>query len=124
MHMSGCSASCAQPQIADIGFRGETVKIDDPEGTTNEEGDNIVEGMDFGLGGSLGPNNEFLDWVEHAVPARAVVPALQQLFDVFGDERTEAERFYEWTRRTSNARLRSIMQRADANVSGGVAHGD
>ncbi|MEF8884751.1 MAG: ferredoxin--nitrite reductase, partial [Haloarculaceae archaeon] len=24
MHMSGCSASCAQPQIADIGFRGET----------------------------------------------------------------------------------------------------
>ncbi|MFT4947595.1 MAG: ferredoxin-nitrite reductase, partial [Natronomonas sp.] len=23
MHMSGCSASCAQPQIADIGFRGE-----------------------------------------------------------------------------------------------------
>ena len=29
MHMSGSSASCAQPQIADIGFRGETVKVDD-----------------------------------------------------------------------------------------------
>ncbi|MHB8593015.1 MAG: nitrite/sulfite reductase, partial [Acidimicrobiales bacterium] len=24
MHFSGCSASCAQPQIADIGFRGDT----------------------------------------------------------------------------------------------------
>ncbi|MFC6837842.1 nitrite/sulfite reductase [Halomarina ordinaria] len=124
MHMSGCSASCAQPQIADIGFRGETVKIDDPEGTTNEEGDNIVEGMDLGLGGSLGPDNEFLDWVEHAVPARAVVPALQQLFDVFAEEREAGERFYEWTRRVNNDRLRTVMQRADANVSGGVPHGD
>ncbi|MUW15904.1 ferredoxin--nitrite reductase [Halorubrum sp. CBA1125] len=124
MHMSGCSASCAQPQIADIGFRGETVNVQDPEGTTNEEGDNIVEGMDVGLGGSLGTDNEFLDWVENAVPARSVIPALQQLFDVFADEREEGERFYEWTRRVGNDRLRGIMQRADVNVSGGVAHGD
>jgi ferredoxin-nitrite reductase len=122
--MSGCSASCAQPQIADIGFRGETVNVQDPEGTTNEEGDNIVEGMDVGLGGSLGTDNEFLDWVENAVPARSVIPALQQLFDAFADEREEGERFYEWTRGVDNDRLRRIMQRADANVSGGVAHGD
>jgi ferredoxin-nitrite reductase len=124
MHMSGCSASCAQPQIADIGFRGETVQIDDPEGTTNEEGDNIVEGMDFGLGGALGTDNEFLDWVEHAVPANAVIPAIEQLFEAYVDERHEGERFYAWCRRVDNDRLRSIMQNADANVSGGVAHGD
>jgi ferredoxin-nitrite reductase len=124
MHMSGCSASCAQPQIADVGFRGETVKVTDPEGTTNEEGDDIVEGMDVGLGGSLGSDRAFLDWIEHAVPARAVVPALQQLFDAFAAEREAGERFYEWTRRTSNDRLRTIMREADADVSGGVAHGD
>jgi ferredoxin-nitrite reductase len=124
MHMSGCSASCAQPQIADIGFRGETVKLDDPEGTTNEEGDNIVEGMDFGLGGSLGSDNEFLDWVENAVPAASVIPALEQLFSAFAEERGDDERFYQWTRRVDNDRLRTIMQGADANVSGGVARGD
>ncbi|WP_336326015.1 nitrite/sulfite reductase [Halovenus sp. HT40] len=124
MHMSGCSASCAQPQIADIGFRGETVQLDDPEGTTNEEGDNIVEGMDFGLGGALGTDNEFIDWVENAVPASSVIPALEQLFDAYADERHEGERFYEWCRRTDNDRLRTIMQGADANVAGGVAHGD
>ncbi|MFC6825114.1 nitrite/sulfite reductase [Halopelagius fulvigenes] len=124
MHMSGCSASCAQPQIADIGFRGETVKVDDPEGTTNDEGDNIVEGMDFGLGGSLGSDNEFLDWVENAVPARSVIPALEELFAAYADEREEGERFYEWTRRVENDRLRTVMQGADADVSGGVAHGD
>jgi ferredoxin-nitrite reductase len=124
MHMSGCSASCAQPQIADIGFRGETVQIDDPENTTNEAGDNIVEGMDFGLGGSLGTDNEFLDWVETAVPAGAVVPALEELFATYTEERAEGERFYQWCREVGNDRLRSIMQSADAPVSKGVAHGD
>jgi len=124
MHMSGCSASCAQPQIADIGFRGETVKVDDPETTTNEEGDNIVEGMDFGLGGSMGADNEFLDWVENAVPAKSVIPAIEQLFEAYVDEREDGERFYAWCRRVDNGRLRQVMQRADANVSGGVAHGD
>ncbi len=123
MHMSGCSASCAQPQIADIGFRGETVKVED-EDSPNAEGDNLVEGMDFGLGGSLGTDNEFLDWVERAVPAHAVIPALEQLFEAFADERTDGERFYEWCRRTDNDRLRTIMQAAEAPVAGGVAHGD
>jgi ferredoxin-nitrite reductase len=130
MHMSGCSASCAQPQIADIGFRGETVKVDKdgndeiPDDADAGDFEDLVEGMDFGLGGALGTDNEFLDWVETAVPAHAVIPALEQLFDAYAEERTEGERFYEWSRRVDNSRLRSIMQQADANVSGGVAHGD
>ncbi|WP_247003658.1 nitrite/sulfite reductase [Halosolutus gelatinilyticus] len=118
MHMSGCSASCAQPQIADIGFRGETVKLD-------EDGESdIVEGMDFGLGGSLGADNEFLDWIENAVPADAVIPALEQLFEAYADDREDGEKFYQWCRRADNERLRSIMQRAEAPVARGVAHGD
>jgi len=122
MHMSGCSASCAQPQIADIGFRGETVKanVDDED----DDNDDIVEGMDFGLGGALGADNEFIDWVETAVPAESVIPALEELFAAYADEKTEGERFYEWCRRVDNSRLRTVMQGADANVSGGVAHGD
>jgi ferredoxin-nitrite reductase len=128
MHMSGCSASCAQPQIADIGFRGETVQVDDSEAseTPLADGDavDIVEGMDFGLGGSLGVDNEFLDWVETAVPASAVVPAIEELFAAYVEERHEGERFYGWCRRVGNDRLRSVIQRADANVSGGVARGD
>ncbi|WP_440772120.1 nitrite/sulfite reductase [Natronorubrum sp. DTA28] len=118
MHMSGCSASCAQPQIADIGFRGETVKLD-------EDGESdIVEGMDFGLGGSLGADNEFLDWIENAVPADSVIPALEQLFDAYNDDRHDGEQFYEWCRRVDNGELRTIMQGAEAPVAGGVAHGD
>ena len=127
MHMSGCSASCAQPQIADIGFRGETVKVEASDvdaPSPNEEGDAIVAGMDFGLGGALGTDNEFLDWVETAVPAMAVLPALERLFEAYAAERMEDERFYQWTRRVENGRLRSIMQQADAPVAKGVAADD
>ncbi|WP_049934021.1 nitrite/sulfite reductase [Halarchaeum acidiphilum] len=120
MHMSGCSASCAQPQIADVGFRGETVKLE----TADNSEDDIVEGMDFGLGGSLGADNAFIDWVETAVPAGSVTDALGELFAVYTEERTEGERFYEWTRRVDNDRLRTVMQRAEGPVSTGVAHGD
>ena len=123
MHMSGCSASCAQPQIADIGFRGETVKIADTD-SQNAEGDAIVEGMDLGLGGSLGTDNEFLDWVETAVPHDAVIPALEQLFEVYAERKDADEPFYAWCRRVDNDRLREIMQQADAPVTRGVANGD
>jgi ferredoxin-nitrite reductase len=121
MHMSGCSASCAQPQIADIGFRGKTVAVPDEDRSINDEAEAIVEGMDFGLGGSLGADNEFLDWVEHAVPADTVIPALAELFAAHADERTADERFYQWCRGVDNERLRDVMRRADANVDGGVA---
>ena len=121
MHMSGCSASCAQPQIADVGFRGETVALDsDGDG----EADALVEGMDVGLGGSLGTDNEFLDWIEHAVPADAVIPALEHLFAAYADEKDDDEPFYAWCRRVENERLASIMRRADAPVARGVAHGE
>ena len=46
MHFSGCSAVCAQPQIADIGFRGDIAHV----------GEHIEEAVDIGLGGSLGPD--------------------------------------------------------------------
>ncbi|OYR51614.1 ferredoxin--nitrite reductase, partial [Halorubrum sp. E3] len=44
IHLSGCTASCAQPQIADVSLRGmKTRKDGDP-----------VEALDVGLGGGLG----------------------------------------------------------------------
>ena len=49
MHFSGCPASCAQPQIADIGFRGDIADVDE----------HIEEAVDIGLGGSLGPDAGF-----------------------------------------------------------------
>ena len=101
MHFSGCSASCAQPQIGDIGFRGETAKTRDA----------IVEGVDIGLGGSLGQDAAFIDWVEGAKPAEEVPDALIAVFEQFGEERREGERFHEWARRKKNAELRGALRR-------------
>jgi ferredoxin-nitrite reductase len=101
MHFSGCSASCAQPQIGDIGFRGETAKTRDA----------IVEGVDIGLGGSLGKDAAFIDWVEGAKPAGEVPDALVSVFERFEEERREDERFHEWARRKQNAELRKALRK-------------
>jgi ferredoxin-nitrite reductase len=101
MHFSGCSASCAQPQIGDIGLRGETAKIQE---------ERIVEGVDIGLGGSLGKDAAFIDWVEGAKPADEVPDALVAVFERFKEERREGERFHEWARRQRNVELRQILR--------------
>jgi ferredoxin-nitrite reductase len=100
MHFSGCSASCAQPQIGDVGFRGETAKTKDA----------IVEGVDIGLGGSLGGDAAFIDWVEGARPAEEVPDALVRVFGRFKEERREGEHFHEWARRKKNGELRDALQ--------------
>jgi len=101
MHFSGCSASCAQPQIGDIGFRGETAKTDKA----------IVEGVDIGLGGSLGKDAQFIDWVEGAKPTDEVPDALVAVFEQFKEERRESERFHEWARRKKNKDLRDTLRK-------------
>jgi len=100
MHFSGCSASCAQPQIGDIGFRGETAK----------KGGAIVEGVDIGLGGSLGKDAAFIDWIEGARPADDVPDALSRVVERFKEERREGERFHEWARRRRNEELRESLR--------------
>ncbi|MDQ4004320.1 MAG: ferredoxin--nitrite reductase [Actinomycetota bacterium] len=105
MHFSGCSASCAQPQIGDIGFRGETAKSKD----------DIVEGVDIGLGGSLGRDAAFIDWVEGAKPADDVPDALVAVFEKFKEERRNDERFHEWARRRPNKELRAALRSRGRN---------
>ncbi len=104
MHLSGCSASCAQPQIADIGFRGDVAHVDD----------HLSEAVDIGLGGSLGTASGFIDWVEHARPVDAVPDALVRLVRRYQSERREHEPFYNWARRTSVGDLRSTLSGHEA----------
>jgi ferredoxin-nitrite reductase len=100
MHFSGCPASCAQPQIADIGFRGETA----------HRGDRILEAVDIGLGGSLGTDAAFVDWVEGARPVDEVPEALAGLLARYRAERRDGEAFHQWARRLPNAELRATLR--------------
>jgi len=100
MHFSGCPASCAQPQIGDIGFRGETAHV----------GDEIVEGVDIGLGGSLGTDAAFGDWVAGAVPVEDVPAAIGRVVERYLDERQPLERFHEWARRAPGESIQLALQ--------------
>ena len=79
IHLSGCTASCAQPQIADVSLRGmKTRKNGEP-----------VEALDIGLGGGLGENPNFADWVTERVPADEVPGAIQNLVQHYDELREE-----------------------------------
>jgi len=113
MHFSGCPASCAQPQVADIGFRGETAHV----------GDEIVEAVDIGLGGSLGADAAFGDWVEGAMPVGQVVDSLGRVVERFLAERSLDERFHEWARRSPAAALRSALRGDTEHHAGSGTNG-
>jgi len=83
IHLSGCTASCAQPQIADISLRGMK---------TRKDGD-AVEAFDVGLGGGLGENPRFADWIEMRVPADEVPGYIANLLGTYEAEREDSESF-------------------------------
>jgi ferredoxin-nitrite reductase len=106
MHFSGCSASCAQPQIADIGFRGDIAHVDE----------HIAEAVDIGLGGSLGPDAAFIDWVTGAMPVDQVPEALLRLVTRYQGERRAGEPFHAWARRTPLGDLSATLAGTPATV--------
>ncbi|MBO0692619.1 MAG: hypothetical protein J2P58_06960 [Acidimicrobiaceae bacterium] len=99
LHLSGCSASCAQPQIADIGFRG----------TTSVADGRLVEAVDVGVGGSLGNDGAFLDWVTGAMPTRDAPAGIARILDRFEADRRPGERFHQWARRTPHDVLYALV---------------
>jgi ferredoxin-nitrite reductase len=112
MHFSGCPASCAQPQIADVGFRGDTAHV----------GERLVEAVDIGLGGSLGADAAFIDWVENARPVEDVPHALLRVVRRYHAEQRDGEPFYNWARRTPNEELRATLAGlVTTDVEGGGA---
>ena len=106
MHFSGCSASCAQPQIADVGFRGDIAHVDE----------HIEEAVDIGLGGSLGPDAAFIDWVVGAMPVDRVPDAMAALMIRFAADRRPDEPFHRWARRTPNDELRAVLEGTASEV--------
>ena len=107
MHFSGCSASCAQPQIADIGFRGDIAHVDE----------HIEEAVDIGLGGSLGPDAAFIDWVTGSMPVDRVPDALLRIVTRYREEHRPGEPFHEWARRSEPDHLRSTLSGTAAAVT-------
>ncbi|MFB6205061.1 MAG: ferredoxin--nitrite reductase, partial [Haloglomus sp.] len=98
VHLSGCTASCAQPQIADISLRGmKTRKDGEP-----------VEAFDIGLGGGLGEDPHFADWVEMRVAADEVPGYIQNLLGEFEERREEGQSFRDFIAAHSEEELQEM----------------
>ena len=98
IHLSGCSASCAQPQIADIGLRGERYRDDISE----------VPAADVGLGGDL-EAAQFIDWLAGSVPLEDVPSAIERTVVAYQNDRDGTESFADWTERKPDVELRAIL---------------
>lgn len=86
MHWTGCPNSCAQVQVADIGFMGCM---------TRDEDGKTCEGADVFLGGRIGSDSHLGDIYKKGVPCKDLVPLVAGiLVEHFGAvlrEREEAE---------------------------------
>ena len=83
VHFAGCSSSCAQHQIADVGIEGVLKKFDGE----------FVEAMDIRIGGRLGQNPRFGDVVVKKVPHWELNDTLLRIFDLYEQHHSEGEDF-------------------------------
>jgi ferredoxin-nitrite reductase len=90
LHFAGCSSSCAQHQIADIGIEGVLKKVDGE----------FVEAMDIRIGGRLGPEPRFGDVVVKKVPHWDLHETLLKIFSLYETTHSDGETFREFSSRT------------------------
>ena len=90
VHFAGCSSSCAQHQIADIGIEGVLKRFDGE----------MVEAMDIRIGGHLGPEPKFGDVVVRKVPHWDLNETLLRILDLYEAEHAGGETFAAFAART------------------------
>jgi ferredoxin-nitrite reductase len=91
LHFAGCSSSCAQHQIADVGIEGVLKKVDGE----------FVEAMDIRIGGRLGPEPRFGDVVVRKVPHWELDETLLRILTLYETNHDAGEDFRAFAARTS-----------------------
>ncbi|KAM7279126.1 hypothetical protein ACFE04_006260 [Oxalis oulophora] len=83
MHWTGCPNTCAQVQVADIGFLGCM---------TRDENGKVCEGADVYLGGKIGSDSHLGEVYKKSVPCKNLVPLVADiLVERFGAVPRERE---------------------------------
>ena len=83
LHFAGCSSSCAQQQIGDIGIEGVLKKVDGE----------FIEAMDIRIGGKLGPDPTFGDVVVKKIPHWDLNETLLRIFSLYETNHDDGETF-------------------------------
>ena len=101
VQVDGCPHACAQHWIADIGLQGTTTKERGP----NEE---KLEAYEIYLRGGVGRDPQIGRAIVRRVAEHNVNTYVERLVESYLEERTEGERFNEYTRRKDDASLVAI----------------
>ncbi|RXK46912.1 nitrite/sulfite reductase [Halorientalis pallida] len=100
MHFSGCTADCGQAMTADIGLQGMRARKDGE----------MVEAMDVGVGGGIGEEPSFIDWVRQRVPADEVPGMIANLVEAYATLRSEGQTFSEWVDATGHETIVDLAE--------------
>jgi ferredoxin-nitrite reductase len=91
VHFAGCSSSCAQHQIADVGIEGVLKRVDGA----------MIEAMDIRIGGRLGPDARFGEVVVKKVPHWDLNAKLLEIFELYEHNHAGGETFRAFAARTA-----------------------
>jgi sulfite reductase (ferredoxin) len=99
LHVTGCTNSCGQHWIADIGLEGKKIKQDGQ----------MVDAFFFCVGGSVGKYARAARPLGYRAAATDVPAAIERLLNGYLEERTEGEDLRSYFDRTDDATLRAQL---------------
>ena len=105
VHFSGCTADCGQAMSADIGLQGMRAR-------KNGE---MVEAVDIGVGGGIGEEPSFIEWIDQRVPADEAPAAIRSIVEAFAAHRDPGESFRQWVDRTGTEAIIDFCEPAETD---------
>jgi len=105
IHFSGCTADCGQAMTADIGLQGMRARKDGE----------MVEAVDVGVGGGIGTEPSFIEWVRQRVPADELPGMIRNLVEAFAALREEGQTFREWVEATGHETIIELAEPEDTD---------
>ncbi len=98
--VSGCFNSCGQHHVADIGFYGNSRKIDN----------RTVPHFQVILGGQWTENGGSYGLAVGSLPSKAIPQAVEALTDAYAQGREPGERFQQWIARMGKRNVRELIK--------------
>ena len=99
LHVTGCTNSCGQSWIADIGLEGKKIKKDGA----------MVDAFYFCVGGAVGEHAGIARMIGYRAAAEDCPEAIERLLRGYLKARGEGENLRAYFRRTSDADLRTVL---------------
>jgi ferredoxin-nitrite reductase len=100
LHFSGCTADCGHANTADIGLLGMRARKDGE----------MVEAVDIGVGGGMGEEPSFVEYVRQRVPADEAPGAIRNLVEGFAARREPGQTFREWVDATDTETIGDLCE--------------